>query len=236
MTQFVLVHGAYHGGWCWRDVARGLRAAGHDVFTPTLTGLGERNHLLSPDINLSTHVTDVLNILLWEDLRDITLVGHSYGGLVVTGVADRAADRIADIVYLDAVVPKDGQSILDVQPPGRREWMVERAREAGGVAGAPVDAEVYGVFDALAKAWVNDKCTPHPFAALSEKIRLSGAPADRVTKRLYILCTAPPLPYMRQFYDTATAEDGWDTIEMATGHDAMVTEPEALTNILLGRT
>ncbi len=235
MAAYVLVHGAYHGGWCWRDVARMLRDAGHDVFTPTLTGLGERSHLLTPAVNLSTHVTDVVNVLTWEDLKDVILVGHSYGGMVATGVADRAADRIADIVYLDAVVPENGQSTLDVQPEGRREWMTARAREAGGIAGAPVDAEVYGVFEAAKKAWVNAKCTPQPFAALSEKVRISGKPAERIAKRLYILCTDPPLPYMRQFYETAKASEGWDTMEMATGHDAMVTEPESLARILLAR-
>jgi len=235
MAVFVLTHGAYHGGWCWRDVARRLRAEGHEVFTPTLTGLGERSHLLTPAVNLSTHVTDVANVLLWEDLKDVILVGHSYGGMVVTGVADRLADRIADIVYLDAIVPEDGQSTLDVQPPGRREWMVERARASGGVAGAPVDAEVYGVVEPKAKAWVEAKCTPQPFAALSQKLRISGKPAERIARRLYILCTDPPLPYMRRFYDMAIAAPGWEAMELATGHDAMVTAPDALTEILAGR-
>ncbi len=235
MATFVLVHGAYHGGWCWRDVARRLRADGHDVFTPTLTGLGERSHLLTAAVGLSTHVQDVLNVLLWEDLKEVILVGHSYGGMVVTGVADQAADRIADIVYLDAIVPENGQSTLDVQPPGRREWMTARAREAGGIAGEPVDPEVYGVTEPQAKAWVASKCTPQPFAAISEKLRLSGKPAERVAKRLYILCTDPPLPYMRQFYDTAEKATGWDTLELATGHDAMVTMPDKLSDILAGR-
>lgn len=234
MTTFVLTHGAYHGGWCWRDVARNLRRQGHDVFTPTLTGLGERSHLLSAHVNLSTHIQDVANVILWEDLTDVVLVGHSYGGMVATGVADRLADRIRDIVYLDAIVPRDGQSALDVQPPGRADWMAERARDAGGVAGAPVEADVYGVTEPTAKLWVEAKCTPQPFAALSQKIRLTGAPAERISRRLYILCTDPPLPYMRQFYDAAQAA-GWEAIEMKTGHDAMVTEPEALTDILASR-
>lgn len=235
MANYVLVHGAYHGGWCWRDVARGLRARGHDVFTPTLTGLGERSHLLTPSVNLSVHIQDVVNVLTWEELADVILVGHSYGGMVVTGVADRVAERIADVVYLDAIVPEDGQSTLDVQPPGRREWMAERARAAGGLAGAPVEAEVYGVTEPNAKAWIDAKCTPQPFAALSEKVRISGKPAERVAKKLYILCTDPALPYMRQFFDMAAADPGWEAIEMATGHDAMAIQPEALTDILAAR-
>lgn len=234
MATYVLVHGAYHGGWCWRDVARDLRARGHEVFAPTLTGLGERSHLLTPMVSLSTHIEDVVNVLAWEDLRDVVLVGHSYGGMVVTGVAERMADRIADIVYLDAIVPQDGQSALDVQPPGRAEWMAERARDNGGLAGAPVSADVYGVSEPGARAWVEGKCTPHPFATFSEKIRLSGGPADRVARRLYILCTDPPLEYMRGFYDLAR-DKGWDTLEMQTGHDAMVTEPAKLAEILAGR-
>jgi pimeloyl-ACP methyl ester carboxylesterase len=235
MATYVLVHGAYHGGWCWRDVSKRLRAAGHDVFTPTLTGLGERSHLLSSAVDLSLHVTDIVNVLEWENLQDIILVGHSYGGMVVTGVADRAAHRIKDIIYLDAIVPENGQSTLDVQPPGRREWIVERARDAGGLAGPPIDPEAYGVTEPTAKAWVSTKCTPQPFATLSQKLSISGKPADRVGKHLYILSTSPALPYMRQFYETALATPGWDAMEMATGHDAMVTEPEKLTAIFLAR-
>ena len=116
MKTYVLVHGGGHGGWCYRSVAKLLRDAGHEVYTPTLTGLGERKHLLSIDTNLSTHVTDIVNTLVYEDLRDVILVGHSYGGMVITGVADRAADRIRELVYLDAAHPGDGQSLLDTAP------------------------------------------------------------------------------------------------------------------------
>lgn len=234
MTTYVLVHGAYHGGWCWRDVARDLRTRGHEAFTPTLTGLGERKHLISPAVNLSTHIEDVAAVLEWEDLRDVVLVGHSYGGMVTTGVADRLPHRIADMVYLDATVPKDGQSVLDVQPPGRAAWMADRARAAGGLAAPPVEADVYGVIEPAQKAWVDGKCTPQPFATLSQKLRLSGAPADRIARRLYILCTDPALPYMQGFHDWAEAE-GWDVAQMETGHDAMVTEPAALAEILAAR-
>ncbi|MGZ0244868.1 MAG: alpha/beta fold hydrolase, partial [Alphaproteobacteria bacterium] len=110
MASFVLVHGAWHGGWCWRDVRRVLEEHGHTVFTPTLTGLGERSHLLSPDIDLETHIADVINLLVWEELNDVILVGHSYGGMVITGVADQAKDRLRHIVYLDAFLPADGES------------------------------------------------------------------------------------------------------------------------------
>lgn len=234
MAVFVLIHGAFHGGWCWRDVSAGLRKRGHVVFTPTLTGLGAKSHLLTPEIDLDTHIQDVINLMQWEDLTDVVLVGHSYGGMVATGVADRAADRIADIVYLDAIVPENGQSTLDVQPPGRADWMRARAVENGGVSIPPVEPEIYGVTEPAAKAWVAAKCTPQPFAAFSQKIRLSGRPAERVTKRLYILCTDPALPYMQQFYERAVSAK-WEVLEMATGHDAMVTAPDALTDILASR-
>jgi pimeloyl-ACP methyl ester carboxylesterase len=229
---YVLVHGAYHGGWCWRRVGDILAAAGHRVFAPTLTGLGERSHLLTPDVNLNTHIQDIVNVLAWEDLHDVVLVGHSYGGAVVNGVADRSADRIGSIVYLDAVIPKHGQSTLDVQPPERRQLMIDKAAAGDGWTLPAFSAEYYGVSDKADQAWVDGNCTPQPFAAITQKLSLSEAPATRIAKRLYILCANPPLPYMRQFYDEALA-DGWTALEMNTGHDAMVTEPEALSEILL---
>lgn len=230
---YVLVHGAFHGGWCWRRVADILRAAGHTVFAPTMTGLGERSHLLSPEVNLNTHIQDIVNVLVWEDLRDVVLVGHSYGGAVVTGVADRVADRIGSIVYLDAVIPQNGQSTLDVQPPERRQWMIDRAASGDGWTQPANSAEFYGVTDKADQAWVDGKCTPQPFAAITQKLSLTEAPAARIAKRLYILCTNPPLPYMRKFYDAAMADSGWTALELETGHDAMVTEPEALSRILM---
>ena len=118
MANFVLVHGAWVGGWCWRSNAQALRRAGHEVYTPTLTGLGERSHLLSPSINLDTHVTDILNVFQHEELSDVVLVGHSYGGMVVTGVADVLPDNIKSLVYLDAFVPENGQSLLSLLPSG----------------------------------------------------------------------------------------------------------------------
>jgi pimeloyl-ACP methyl ester carboxylesterase len=117
MANFVLVHGAWIGGWCWRPNAQALRKAGHEVFTPTLTGLGERSHLMSPSINLDTHIADIVNVIKHEELSDVVLVGHSYGGMVVTGVADTLADKIRSLVYLDAFVPESGQALVDLAPP-----------------------------------------------------------------------------------------------------------------------
>ena len=131
MATFVLVHGAWHGSWCWKRVRQALQDAGHDVFTPTLTGVGERSHLLSLHVNLETHIDDVVNLIRWEDLSDVVLCGHSYGGCVISGVADRVPDRIRALVYLDAFVLRDGQSLHDTLPPAQRDLQLERRKQPG---------------------------------------------------------------------------------------------------------
>src|SRR5258705_1716413 len=127
-STYVLVHGAWHGGWCWKRVAPALRAAGHEVYTPTLTGLGERAHLANPAIDLATHISDVVNLLEAEELNEVVLLGHSYGGMVVTGVADRAPARLRRVIYLDAFLPEDGKSLLDYLHPDRRS-IINRSEE-----------------------------------------------------------------------------------------------------------
>ncbi len=154
MAIFVLVHGAWHGGWCWQRVARLLRAAGHDVYTPTLTGLGERAHLLSPAIGLDTHIKDILGVLFYEDLRDVVLVGHSYAGMVITGVAEQTAKRLRHLVYLDAFVPWEGQSLLDLM--GETEALIVReraARDGDGWCVPPLPLEAFGVTKPADLAW-----------------------------------------------------------------------------------
>src|SRR5262249_25595660 len=131
MATFVLVHGAWHGGWCWRDVAARLRRAGHDVYAPSLTGLGERAHLARPGIALDDHVQDVVALLQMEALSDVVLVGHSYGGMVVTGAADREAARIRRLVYLDAFVPESGRCVLDYVVPERAAAMRREGEQVG---------------------------------------------------------------------------------------------------------
>src|SRR4051812_7378387 len=138
MSVFVLVHGAWHGGWCYRRVADRLIAAGHRVFTPTLTGLGERAHLLTPAVNLRTHVQDIVNVIKWEDLKDVILLGHSYGGFVISEVVEHVPDAVAALVYLDAFVPENGQSLLDYSSPERRALLEEGARASGGISVPPI--------------------------------------------------------------------------------------------------
>ena len=138
MANFVLVHGAWIGGWCWRPNAQALRKAGHEVFTPTLTGLGERSHLMNPGINLDTHIADIVNVFKHEELSDVVLVGHSYGGMVVTGVADALADKIRSLVYLDAFVPESGQALVDLAPPE------PKPQPASDYTLAPLPAALFG--------------------------------------------------------------------------------------------
>ncbi len=232
MATFVLVHGAFHGGWCWRDVSARLRDGGHEVHAPTLTGLGERSHLAEASVDLSTHVQDVANLLHWYELREVTLVGHSYAGMVITGVADLVAERLSSLVYLDALVPENGQSALDLQPLERRAAILDEVAAGGGRLWPPRSAQFYGVQEPTQQAWVDGKCTPQPFLTLCEPVRLDGAPGGKVARKLYALCTEPPLPYMRRFHDMAAATDGWRATALATGHDAMVTEPQALARLL----
>ncbi len=233
MADFVLVHGAWHGGWCWSAVAGRLRAAGHAVWTPTLTGLGERAHLLSADIDLELHVTDILAMLEMEDLREVVLCGHSYGGMVITGVADRAPDRIAHLVYLDAFVPNDGEALIDLLPAERRAAFEQKVRDEGdGWRLPPVPASVFGITDPETAARVDRLCGDQPVATFTTPLRRPDtAAADRLA-RTYILAEAyRPSAFHR--YAAAFADDpAWRTRALPTGHDAMLTMPDELAALL----
>ena len=200
MATYVLVHGGGHGGWCYQKVARILQAAGHVVYTPTLTGLGERSHLLRPGIDLDLHIRDVVAVLDFEDLRDVILVGHSYGGMVITGVADRAADRIGRLVYLDAANPVNGQSLLDVAGP-----MIEATRPSGQVVDgvelvllpSPDAGRFYGVTDDDDVAWMADRLTGHPWACFEQPLVLTDEAALWAIPQYHIVCSvdgADPRP------------------------------------------
>ncbi len=188
-ATFVLVHGAWHGGWCYSRLARILRAKGHDVFTPTLSGLGERSNGYSPAINASTHVQDIVNVIDFEDLQDVVLVGHSYAGIVITKVADLMPERVRALVYLDAFVGEDDKSTFDFDLPEAVAAHLSRAQSSGGHTIPPVPSSAFGV-GIDDQAWVDAKCTPQPFATLSERLRLSGRFHD-VTNRTYIAANWP---------------------------------------------
>ena len=229
-ATFVLVHGAWHGGWCYARVAALLRARGHTVFAPTLTGQGERAHLLNGSINLSTHIEDVLGVFRCERLSNVVLAGHSYGGMVITGVADRIAERIHALAYLDAFVPDDGQSLFDINIPANTQRFLESAGTSGGLSVPAPSAAYFGV-NAADSAAVDALATPHPIGCFTEKLKLSGAHRS-VKKRLYVHATVLPResPF-RVFYERAKA-NGWSAHALACGHDVMLDMPEETAQLL----
>ncbi len=232
MTTFVLVHGAFHGGWCWRDFTPLLEAKGHRVLTPTLTGLGDRYDEVTRDVGLGTHVADIISLYEQENLTDTVLVGHSYGGAVIGGVADALPDRVASLIYLDSIIPKDGMSVLDFQYEERRQEFLGKAEGYNGWQIPAPPVSFYGILDPEKQKWGDANCVPQPLKCFSEPSVLKGEWMN-VPRKAYIRCTAPTLPFMDQFQDYSEQEDGWDTYEMATGHDCMVTEPEELAGLLL---
>jgi len=228
MATFVLVHGGWQGGWSWRLLTPLLRAAGHEVYAPTLTGLGERSHLAGMAINLDTHIADVVNTILWEDLSEVILVGHSYGGMVVTGVADRVAERIARLVYLDALVPEDGATLFTMRP----EYLAAFMEAAGAGQGRLVGPRAASAFDSRPEFWdwIDAKRTPHPLACFAQQIALSGKHRS-VASRLFIyaaggICVEMYKPFRNNAADRV--------IEVAdTGHGVMIDQPEVVARILL---
>jgi len=231
MSTYVLVHGAWHGSWCWKRVRKALQAQGHDVFTPTLTGIGERSHLLSPHVNLGTHIDDVVNLIRWEELSNVVLCGHSYGGAVISGVADRIPERIGALIYLDAFLLENGRSVHDELPPEQRNMQLEDARVHGeGWKVPPIPAAGFNV-NAQDAAWVDHQCTMQPLAAFQQPLRLSGK-MDTVKDVTFVLATGyGGSPFMPS-YERAKAK-GWKMLSMACGHDVMLDLPEELTSILL---
>lgn len=238
---FVLVHGAWHGGWCWRLVQEALEAQGHSVTAPTLTGLGERAHLLTPDLGLNTHIEDVVQHVLFEELDDIVLVGHSYAGMVITGVVDRIKSRITRIVYLDAAMPEDGESFAS-QTPGATPALIEKIEQ--GFQGMSTDGVTMAVFpttvlgipdtDTVSTQWVSKHLTPHPLKTWLDQLTLKNGGSTGMP-RSYIHCNGPAMESASfpAIYAELSALSDWDTYTLATGHDAMVTAPKELATLLM---
>ncbi|MDI4239414.1 alpha/beta fold hydrolase [Bradyrhizobium sp. Arg237L] len=229
MTDYVLIHGAWHGSWCWSRVRGLLASEAHRVFTPTLTGIGERSHLLSRDVGLDTHIADVANLMIFEDLREIVLVGHSYGGVVARHVADRMPDRVRSLVYLDAFVPDNGKALFDYLPDSGRRYRELAVANGDGWKVPPPPARSFAVNAADAE-WVDRQCTMHPLSTFEVPAQISGA-CDGVPAIGYILAAGFEGPF-RQFF-TQAGERRWWQAELACGHDVMLDMPKELTAQLL---
>jgi pimeloyl-ACP methyl ester carboxylesterase len=226
---FVLVHGSWHGGWCWRRVADLLEKKGHKVYAPTLTGLCERSHLMSALITLDTHITDVVNVIKWENLNNVVLVGHSYAGFVISGVAERSLPSISSIVFLDAFLPENGQRVVDLTPSDLRATSLAAAER--NEVGRPIPpAKAFGVNE-KDQAWVDSKLTQQPTFVSLQPIALTGA-RDKVAKKTYIRATSYPAPMFDAHLAKLKSDPSWRTYGVPCGHDVMVDMPERLVEIL----
>lgn len=228
---FVLVHGSSGGSWVWKRLAPLLRAAGHEVYAPTLSGLSDRAHLLSCGVDLTTHIADVAALLVYEDVSDAILVGNSYAGMVITGVAAKVPERLKLIVYLDAYVPEDGQSAVDLWPPERRDFAKDA--ESEGLS-KPPPPELFGLTDPTLADWINARMTPHPVSTYTEPVP-PGNEKSRALPRVFVHCTGnpPTTPDVFGPFARLAAAKGWEVYELDAGHLAMLTAPDDLATLLL---
>lgn len=234
MATFVLVHGAWHGGWCWQKAIPFLENAGHEVYAPTLTGLAERASELSPDVGLDTHIQDVVSLLEEKNLHGVILVGHSYGGMVITGVVDAVPERIAHLVYMDTFVPRDGESMTDVSP-----LVIYLLRRQAQADGWRIDSRgTYGVTTEPDRSWLLSKVTPQPLKTLEQPLHLKNPAIVSATPRTHIDCTSSSFFFslMRRLLAPRALppkEAGWRLRRLPTGHDAMITAPRELADLLV---
>ncbi|MFA6267926.1 MAG: alpha/beta hydrolase [Pseudolabrys sp.] len=232
MAIFVVAHGAWSSAWAWKKMHPLMSALGHQLVIPSLTGLGQRSHLAHPGIDLNLHITDVMATLFYNDLRDVCLIGHSYGGMVATGVADRARDRVAKLIYIDAFVPRDGESAFDVMPETTRNQRQSAAADGPDncrIPPGPMPADT-GADD---RAWCEPRRTPQPLKTFEQKLAFQNGPLT--LPRHYIYCTRhTPEDRFRPFYERARIETGWTAYEIDASHNPHITAPEALTALLGG--
>ena len=228
MATFLFVPGAWHGGWCWKKLTPHLRAAGHEVHTPSLTGLGERSHLLTPKIDLDIHVQDILRLLFFEDLREVVVVGHSYGGMLIPMAVEQSTDRIIHAVFLDALVPAPNHSLFDILPDLKIE-MTKRANEVGdGWNIPPFEGNYFGITAEEEQKWVMARVTPHPIATFQQPAQFNRAP------HLIVPCTFIACQWVMQTYGAKPPQtEGMHYVELSTAHDAMITAPRELADILI---
>jgi len=237
MATIVLAHGAWSAAWAWKKMRPSFRAAGHEFFSPTYTGLGERAHLAHPEIDLGTHIQDVMAVLEFEDLKDVTLLGHSYGGMVATGVADRMRDRIARVVYIDAFAPRDGESLFDLLgPEGESNMRMGAMKEGDGwkVPGIPMPPDT----SPADVAWASPRRRPQPIRTFEQKLRLASKAPPPPRHYIYARRSRPG-DVFRQFAERARGESGWTLHEIDASHNPHITCPDVLmgllTQIMAGR-
>jgi pimeloyl-ACP methyl ester carboxylesterase len=233
MVVFVLVHGTGHGGWCWRFLVPLLRGEGYDAYTPTLTGLGASSHLAHElkRISLDTHIKDITNMLFYEDLREVVLVGHSYGGMVITGVAAKESQRLAHLVYLDAYLPFEGENEVALWPSVQKERYLSDI--ASGIKfRSPLESSILGITDPEMSKWVQERSTSHPYSTY-EDAPPSGTPQSASIPRTYIHCTQGPISSWMEPFAARARKFGWDVHSMDVGHDVMITHPDELAKMLI---
>ena len=230
--HFLLIHGAWHGGWVWNEISEILRYQRYSVSTPTLTGLGEKKHLLSSKITIKTFIEDVVNHIIFEDLNNIILVGHSFAGSVISGVADRLKDRIQKLIYFDAMILTDGQKPFDITPKETVEQRIELAKKFGNNISIPApSADAFGVFDIKKSLLLEEKLTPHPLSAFQSKLILKNEVGNGIPLS-YIFCTKPVYKSLESSREVVRKMK-WPIFELNAGHDAMLTHPKETLNLLM---
>ncbi|MBB5637100.1 pimeloyl-ACP methyl ester carboxylesterase [Pedobacter cryoconitis] len=229
---FVLVHGAWHGGWCWQKVSKKLRAEGGLVYTPTLSGLGENKNMLNNQIDLNTHIEDIVNLIVKNNLHHVILVGHSYGGVVIAGVADRIPERLEKLVYLDAVLTENGESTFSVNPKQSQDDFTKKAMDFDkGLSIPPPSSTWFGLKDSITVKLTDDSLTSQPYKTFTQPLVLKH-PYGNHLPLIYIACTDPELPVLKQFARRTKKNKMWKYYELKTGHDAMISMPNELTALL----
>ena len=230
--HFLLIHGAWHGGWVWNEISDILRYQRCSVSTPTLTGLGEKKHLLSSKITIETFIEDVVNHIVFENLNNIILVGHSFAGSVISGVADRLKDRIQKLIYFDAMILIDGQKPFDNTPKETVEQRIELAKKFGdGISIPPPSADTFGVFDVKKSLLLEEKLTPHPLSTYQSKLTLKNEIGNGIPLS-YIFCKNPVYKSLESSREVVRKMK-WQIFELNAGHDAMLTHPKETLNLLM---
>ncbi|MHA7944889.1 alpha/beta hydrolase [Formosa sp. 3Alg 14/1] len=227
---FVLVHGAWHGGWCWKDVKDNLIEEKFTTYTPSLSGMGEHKHNLNDSISLRTHILDIINLIVLEDLQDVVLVGHSYAGSVITGVADSIPERLNKLIYLDAMLVHNGESPITSEP--RAEQLKKKKIFDKNKHFDPISSTYFGVSDSLQVKWVNERLTAQPYMTFGQQLNLKHNFGNNLPM-VYIACTNPQLLVLKDRSDKLKNNPQWTYLTLNTGHDAMITMPDELSEMLV---